>query len=105
MKAKQPAWTKEQLEDLVHVLARSSERIIFTTHCLERLEERGVTTGEALRCLQRGQITSDPEYDSQRRTFKFLMSGPDPRDIVCLVAAVEPDPEPGKLFAITVWDI
>ncbi|WP_348658220.1 DUF4258 domain-containing protein [uncultured Stutzerimonas sp.] len=105
MKAKQPLWTRDQVEDLVHVLAQTSARVIFTGHCLERLAERGVTTGEALRCLQRGRITSGPDYDAGRKTYKFLMSEAPPRDVVCIVAAIEPDPEPGKLFAITVWDI
>lgn len=105
MKAKQPPWTRVQLEVLVHNLAQNSARVIFTGHCLERLVERGVTTGEALRCLKRGRITSGPDYDAEHKTFKFRMSEAPPRDVVCIVAAVEPDPVPGELFAITVWDI
>jgi hypothetical protein len=28
-----------------------------------------------------------------------------PRDIVCVVAAVKPVPDPGEMIAITVWEV
>lgn len=28
-----------------------------------------------------------------------------PRDVICVVAAVNPIPEPDKLFAVTVWEV
>lgn len=100
-----PLWTKQQLEDLVHVLAQDSSRIIFRQHCIERLAERGVTMIEALRCLRRGTITKGPDFSREHQSFEFRMSERPPRDVVCMVVAVEPRLAPGELFAITVWEV
>jgi len=105
MKQTQPLWTKQQLEDLVHVLARDSAKVVFTEHCLERMAQRGVSTIEVLRCLQRGQVIRGPEYSKDHKNFEFRMSEPYPRDVVCVVVAVKPDPAPNQLFTITVWEV
>lgn len=105
MKSVQPLWTKQQLEDLVHVLARDSSKVVFRTHCLERMAQRGISTIEVLRCLRRGEIVRGPTYSQKHKSFEFRMSEPAPRDVVCIVVAVNPDPDPGKLFAITVWEV
>lgn len=100
-----PLWSPQQLEDLIHVLARDSSRVVMTDHFLERLAERGVTVGEALRCLQRGAIIKGPTYSAQHESFEFRMCEPAPRDIVCVVAAVKPVLDPGEMIAITVWEV
>lgn len=105
MKIVKPLWTTLQLENLVHVLARDSSKVIITIHCHERMVQRGVSAIEVLRCLQRGRIVDEPTYNQKNKHFVFSMSEPSPRDIVRVVAAVEPNPEPGKLFAVTVWEI
>lgn len=104
---KHPAslWTKQQLEDLVHVLARDSSKVVITLHCQERMAERGVSAIEVLRCLQRGSILKSPIYNIKKKNFEFRMSEPAPRDVVCVVAAIDPSPEPDKLFAVTVWEV
>lgn len=100
-----PLWTTQQLEDLVHVLARNSAKIVVTFHCQERMAQRGVSLIEVIRCLQRGRITRGPAYNPDKNSYEFRMSEPAPRDIVCVVAAVNPEPEPDQLFAITVWEV
>lgn len=105
MKSSQALWTKQQLEELVHVLAKDSSRVIFTEHCLQRMGQRGVSTIEVLRCLQRGSIVRGPSYSAEHKSFEFRMNEPAPRNVVCIVAAVEPVVAPGQLFAITVWEI
>jgi hypothetical protein len=100
-----PLWTPRQLEDLVHVLARDSSKVVLTDHFLQRLAERGVTVGEALRCLQRGAIIRGPTYSAEHKSFEFRMCEPPPRDIVCVVAAVKPVLDPGEVFAVTVWEV
>ncbi|MDG9883586.1 DUF4258 domain-containing protein [Pseudomonas putida CSV86] len=103
--SRQPLWTKQQLEEFVHALARDSARVVFTGHCLQRMEQRGVSTVEVLSCLRRGSIVRGPFYNAGHQSFEFRMSEPAPRDIVCVVAAVKPVAIPGELFAITVWEI
>jgi len=105
MKNRQPLWSKQQLEDLVHVLARDSSKVVFREHCLDRLYERGITATEALRCLRRGAIIRGPTYSEKHGNFEFRMSELAPRDVVCMVVAVNPSPEPDELFAITVWEV
>lgn len=100
-----PLWSTQELEDLVHVLSRDSSRVIFTEHFLERLAQRGVTVGEALRCLQRGAIVKGPTYSAEHKSFEFRMCEPAPRDIVCVVVAVKPVLDPGEMIAITVWEV
>jgi len=105
MSNRPPPWTKDQLEDLVHVLARDSSKVIFTVHCLERMQQRGVSTIEVLRCVSRGSITKGPTYSAKHGSYEFRMSEPHPRDIVCVVVAVKPVVKPGELFAVTVWEV
>lgn len=105
MSTNQPLWSRQQLEDLVHVLAKDSSKIFFTNHCMQRLALRGVTMGEALRCLQRGSIVRGPSYSQAHNSFEFRMCEPPPRDVVCMVVSVQPVVKPGQLFAITVWEV
>ncbi|HCN44650.1 MAG TPA: hypothetical protein DIT18_02470 [Pseudomonas sp.] len=101
----QTLWTKQQLEELVHALARDSARVYFTEHCLQRMEQRGISTIEVLQCLRRGRIVRVPIWNEHHRSYEFRMSEPVPRDIVCVVAAIAPVKAPDQLFAVTVWEI
>ncbi len=99
-------FTRDELEAIVHGRANDSKNIDFTTHCLQRLEEREVTMIEAIRCLRRGTIIEKSlKYDLRRDTWKFKIQELPPRDIVCLVAAVSLDPTSRNVIAITVWEI
>lgn len=94
-----------ELERIIHARAGDSKNVDFTTHCLERLDERGVTLIEALRCLRRGQIVGGIDHDQRFDTWKFRIQELPPNDIVCLVAAVSLDPASRDVIAITVWEI
>jgi len=97
--------SKEELEAIVHERSLDSKNVDFTFHCLIRLEEREVTTIEAIRCLRRGHIVSDVEWSEEHQSWKFRIQEAPPRDIVCLVAAVSLDPASRVVTAITVWEI
>ena len=105
MKVVEPKWSRIELENLVHTIARDSERVVFTTHFLERMELRGVTAGEALRCLQRGSIVEGPTYNPAHKSYEFRIIEPWPRNVVCVVAAVKPVADPGEVVAVTVWEV
>lgn len=105
MSNKQLQLSKEELEAVVHARAIESSNIDFTLHCLERLQQRGVTTIEAVRCLRRGRIIGGVEHNSTHNTWKFRIQEQAPRDIVCLVAAVSLDSASREVIAITVWEI
>ena len=101
----EPRRTRQHLEGLVHTLAKDTARVVFTLHCQERMAQRGVSAIEVLRCLQRGVILRDPVFNQAKQNYQLRMSEPAPRDVVCVVAAISPTPEPEKLFAITVWEV
>lgn len=97
--------SRAELESIVHARSDDSRNVDFTDHCLERLEERDVTFIEALRCLRRGSIVGNIEYDPGFGTWKFRIQELPPRDVVCLVAAVVLAPTSREVTAITVWEI
>ena len=100
-----PLWTTQKLEDLVHALAKDSAKVVITMHCQERMVQRGISAIEVMRCLRRGSILRHPIYNAVKRSYEFRMSEPAPRDVICVVAAINPIPEPDKIFAVTVWEI
>ncbi|GLZ86916.1 hypothetical protein Pres01_29670 [Metapseudomonas resinovorans] len=95
----------EALEAIIHEIAQTTANVYFTDHCRERLDQRGVTLIEAIRCLRRGMITRDPEYNAQKGSWEFRMSERPPRDVVCLVGAIALDPPTHRIVAITVWEV
>jgi hypothetical protein len=101
----EPLWTTQQLEDLVHALAKDSAKVVITMHCQERMAQRGISAIEVLRCLRRGLIQRKPIYNKAKCSYELRMSEPAPRDVICVVAAINPTPPPDKLFAVTVWEI
>lgn len=100
-----PQMSRRELEDHVHDVAIESKNVVITDHCDLRMEERGITWTEALRCLRRGLILEDPTYNAEHNTWEFRMAEPPPRDIVCLVAAVCLDPIAREVIAITVYEV
>lgn len=101
----EPLWTTQQLENLVHALANDSARVVITMHCQDRMVQRGISAIEVLRCLRRGVILRKPVYNKVKQNYEFRMSEPAPRDVICVVAAINPIPEPNRLFAVTVWEV
>ena len=101
----EPLWTTQQLEELVHALAKDSAKVVITMHCQERMVQRGISAIEVIRCLRRGSILRPPIYNKVKRSYEFRMSEPAPRDVICVIAAINPIPEPDKLFAVTVWEV
>ncbi|MGF6691220.1 hypothetical protein M2318_001269 [Metapseudomonas resinovorans] len=95
----------EVLEEIIHEIAQNTANVRFTDHCRERLDQRGITLIEAIRCLRRGCITRYPEYNAQKAAWEFRMSEKPPRDVVCLVGAITLDPLTHKIIAITVWEV
>lgn len=100
-----PAPTNQDLEQRVHQLAQDSGNVVITDHCDLRMEERGITWTEAIRCLRRGSIVGQPQYNPKFNTWEFKMREAPPRDIVCLVAAVCLDPASREVIAITVYEV
>lgn len=97
--------SRAELAALVSEIAQDSKNVFVTDHCNIRMEERGVTWIETIRCLRRGSIDDEPEYDHEHGNWKFKMRELPPRDIVCVVAAIRLDPESREVVAITVYEV
>ena len=50
-----------QLQDTIRSVAADSKNVAFGNHALDRMEERGITTLDALRVLRTGDIVGDIE--------------------------------------------
>lgn len=50
-----------QLLATIKKLAAKSDNVSFSEHCYERMEERGITTLDALRVLRNGEIEGEIE--------------------------------------------
>ena len=50
----------EQMEATIRALAADSRNVMFGEHALDRMEERGITTLDALRVLQKGDMAGTP---------------------------------------------
>jgi len=97
--------SKEELGALVNKLALHADNILITKHCELRMEERGITRREAWTCLRRGSVASQPSYNPDFGTWEFRFQEPPPRDIVCVVVAVQLDPQSNTIYALTVYEV
>jgi len=98
--------TVEALGAHVNSIATNcADDVIITKHCELRMEERGITRRETWTCLRRGSVCSSPEYNPDFGTWEFKFQEPPPRDVVCVVVAVQLDPTNNTIYALTVYEV
>ena len=51
----------DRARDIIHAAAQDTANVIFGTHALQRMEERGVSDLEVYRILRTGYISEPPE--------------------------------------------
>ncbi len=75
--------------------------LIYTTHAKERMEERGITTGDVIHVLKNGFVHTDGEKASRGRyKYKIVGRTPNsPRSIALIVIATR---KQKKIKIITV---
>lgn len=92
---------KSRVRDVVRdVAAEDSARVFFTAHAEERMNERGVTRTQVLRCLKHGKmLRSDPKKSDQGNwTLKLeVMSA---GEAVKVVAALDFDEKIGDYIVV-----
>lgn len=49
--------TTAQAERRIHEIAKTTANVIFGTHALERMEERGITDAQVFEVLRRGRVS------------------------------------------------
>ena len=51
--------TKQEAQDMIRELAKQ-DRISWSMHCKQRMQERGITIPEMRNCLEKGAVTEEP---------------------------------------------
>lgn len=59
-----------EIQGIVRAAAADSRKVAFGDHALDRMEERGITTLDALRVLQKGEIVGDLEPGRRQGEWK-----------------------------------
>lgn len=95
--------SEQQILDMVRSAARDSKNVKFGNHAFDRMEERGITTLDAIRVLQSGGIKGEIEPGKNAGEWKCkiakLMKGNRDIGVVTLVMSN------GRLFVKTVeWE-
>ena len=95
-----PKVTYKNAGSLIKEVALDSSRVIVTTHCSERMAERGVTMTQLLRCLRVGQEV-DIELDGKTGCFKVSFEIRSAGVRVKVVAALDEEEDGAFVIAVT----
>ncbi|WP_442919257.1 DUF4258 domain-containing protein [Methylobacterium sp. SyP6R] len=72
-------WKPSDATDAVRTLAKSDRlRITYTSHVRDRLEERGLTTGDARYVLKHGFVYEHPQESTQAGLYKYRVESRSP---------------------------
>jgi hypothetical protein len=87
----------------IRTAAADSKNVMFGDHALDRMEERGITTLDALRILRTGDIDEPPEPGRQKGEWKCKVTarlrGSRDAGVITIVMIT------GRLFVKTVeWE-
>lgn len=87
---------------LLKEISAHSERVFFSDHVLERMQERGITIIQVLRCLSHGVFVEEPHRNVKgnwQMTVKCLTAG----RIVTTAVALDNDENGNYSIIITVY--
>ena len=82
-----PRQSKRRLLSRVRRLAKDTRNINWSIHALDRMDERAITSRQALETIRRGAIDGDPETDEYVES-KFTLKRRYAGRIVRVVVAV-----------------
>lgn len=94
--------TPPTARQLLAQLAADSGCVFFTSHAEERMQERGITRAQVLRCLRHGNIIEGPARDVHGKwvvTVEVLSAG----EVVSVVAALDNDGNGNLVLVITTY--
>ncbi|EJN1504481.1 TPA: DUF4258 domain-containing protein [Pseudomonas aeruginosa] len=96
----------DKLTELVNAKAvENADDILITKHCELRMDERGINRREVWTCLRRGCVCSEPTFDTDKGSWTFKFQEPAPRNIICVVVAVQFDESGEALFVLTAYEV
>lgn len=92
-----------QWERFIRKTAEVSERVVFTTHALQRMKQRQVTRLEVLGVLRHGRLRRTPEPNAAKGTLECRMEFYLAGRSLAVVAAVAP--ENPDVIVVTVMEL
>lgn len=92
--------TADQLVDLVRELIGAGARVRYSRHAVERMQVRGVTDLQALRVLQRGEVTAGPQWDRDRGNWRFSMRSLSAGDDITVGASIDVETLMGMVVVV-----
>lgn len=81
--------SKRKAQSIINDLSKDSANIGITTHCSERMLERGFLYNDVITILQEGVVLQEPRFDENKRSWKYrvdFIGFDDNRDAACVVA-------------------
>lgn len=90
----------EQLRELIREIVSSGGRVRYSRHSLDRMQQRGVTDVQALRVLQRGEVTEGPTWDKDRTNWRFTMRALSSGDDISVGATIDVEQLMGMVVVV-----
>lgn len=93
---------RPKVQAMLAELAEDSANVIVTHHAQERMDERGITWRQVVRCLAKGTITEGPAPDLKggwKLTVEAISAG----EPLAVVAAVTEDHQGNKAIVVTAY--
>lgn len=87
---------------LLAELASDSGNVVITYHAQERMEQRGITFRQVVRCLEKGYITEGPAPD-QKGGWRFTIETVSAGDQLAVVGAITSDAKGKQSVVITAY--
>lgn len=94
--------TSERALQLLKQISINSGRIFFTRHASERMEERGITNVQVLRCLSHGIIVEEP-HRSVKGNWQMTIECMSAGTVVTTGVALDNDKDGNNIIIITVF--
>jgi len=94
--------TPHSARPIIKTIAEISSRVFFTPHSIRRMEERGITRLQILRCLKSGRVT---EGSSRNMTgnWEMRMEGVPLGEEIATVIELAHDAEGNRILVITTF--
>ncbi len=94
--------SRPQALQLIREIAQDSDRVKFVSHAKARMNERGITDMQVLRCLRRGRIIEGPSR-STKGNWEMRMEALSAGDVVTAAIALDHDEDGNMIIVITVF--
>lgn len=87
---------------IIKVIAAESDKVFFTIHAEERMEQRGITRTQVLRCLKSGKINEGPARNT-KGDWEFRMDIFSAGEVINVVAALAHNRQGNRIVIITTY--